>query len=84
MTCLLHILQCSGELAAAVIGYLYTGQIEADASTAAEIISLANLWQLPGMKLLQHIPLPSGMNHTLSSCWFFLATQQVLPTHCVT
>ena len=44
-------LQCSGELAAAVIGYLYTGRIKADASTAAEIISLANLWQLPGSDL---------------------------------
>ncbi|KAL3162058.1 hypothetical protein ABBQ38_009122 [Trebouxia sp. C0009 RCD-2024] len=47
--------ECSGELAAAVIGYLYTGLIEADASTAAEIISLANLWQLPGLiQLVSH------------------------------
>ncbi len=44
----MHMLQCSGELAATVIGYLYTGHIEADVTTAAEIISLANLWQLPG------------------------------------
>lgn len=55
------LLQCSGELAAAVIGYLYTGQVEADASTAAEVMSLANLWQLPGMMLLQHTLMPKGL-----------------------
>lgn len=35
--------------AVAVIGYLYTGSISVDISTAAEVISLANLWQLPGV-----------------------------------
>ena len=51
LVCVFLTLQCSGELAAAVIGYLYTGRVKADASTAAEIISLANLWQLPGSNL---------------------------------
>lgn len=48
LICVFQLLQCSGELATAVIGYLYTGNIKSDASTAAEIITLANLWQLPG------------------------------------
>ncbi|KAL0025284.1 hypothetical protein WJX79_000539 [Trebouxia sp. C0005] len=49
--------ECCGEQAAAVIGYLYTGSIEVDVSTAAEVISLANLWQLPGLinLVVQHL-----------------------------
>ena len=35
----------------AVIEYLYTGSLSIDVSTAAEVISLANLWQLPGLDL---------------------------------
>ena len=71
LPCLLHMLQCSGELAAEVIGYLYTGHIEADASTAAGIISLANLWQLPGTTLLQDVPLLTGLCQTSLSCSHF-------------
>ena len=45
-------LQCTCSQAVAVIEYLYTGSINTDVSTAAEVISLANLWQLPGNMVL--------------------------------
>lgn len=42
-------MQCSGAQAISVIGYLYTDSIaEVSMESAAETISLANLWQLPG------------------------------------
>lgn len=41
----------------AVIEYLYTGSLSIDVSTAAEVISLANLWQLPGLDLESSAPL---------------------------
>ncbi|DBA76932.1 hypothetical protein WJX77_008986 [Trebouxia sp. C0004] len=49
--------ECCGEQAVAVIGYLYTGSIDVDVSTAAEVISLADLWQLPGLinLIAQHL-----------------------------
>lgn len=66
-SCVFQLLQCSGELATAVIGYLYTGNIKSDAGTAAEIIMLANLWQLPGELFRLHTLLPLFQNSTALS-----------------
>lgn len=63
LACVFQLLQCTGELAKAVIGYLYLGRITVDASTAAEIISLANLWQLPGRTWLHHMQMLLSLHY---------------------
>ena len=61
-------LQCTGAEAIAVIGYLYTDSISnVEMENAAEVISLANLWQLPGT--FCHCYLNPWMMHSLNVCY---------------